>query len=272
MVISPPRPQVQSAALVLDDLTVALGGRQLVRGMRLEIAATERVALIGASGSGKTLTADAVLGTLPPGARVLGSVRVAGVDVTRLPPARRPVAARVAAVGQDPAAALNPLVPVGAQLALPLRNHRRLRGAALADERARLLEAVGLTDAQRVLRSSPGELSGGQRQRVCIAMALASRAGLLVADEPTTALDLVTQAQVVAVLRESTRDTALLFITHDLAVAAALCDRAVVLHDGVVVEDAPITRLLTDPQHEQSAALVRAARAGALPAHAGAAS
>jgi len=188
---------------------------------------------------------------------------VGGVDVTGVHPVRRPAAARVAAVGQDPAAALNPLVPVGAQLALPLR-HRGLRGRELDRRRGELLAAVGLT-GDRVLRSCPGELSGGQRQRVCLAMALASRAGLLVADEPTTALDLVTQAQVVAVLREATRDSALLFITHDLAVAAALCDRAVVLHRGAVVEDAPITRLLTSPQHEQTAALVAAARAGALP-------
>ncbi|MCZ2826437.1 MULTISPECIES: ATP-binding cassette domain-containing protein [unclassified Modestobacter] len=272
MIISPATCAERHAALVVDDLTVSLGGRELVRGVRFEMAATERVALIGASGSGKSLTAAAVLGTLPIGAEVRGSVRVAGTDVSRLPPARRSTAARVAAVGQDPAAALNPLVPVGAQLALPLRNHRGLRGAELARQRAQLLSAVGLDDTERVLRSSPGELSGGQRQRVCIAMALASRAGLLVADEPTTALDLVTQAQVVAVLREASRDAALLFITHDLAVAASLCDRAVVLHAGAVVEDAPITRLLTAPQHEQSAALVAAARAGALPTRAGAAS
>lgn len=272
MIIAPPVPGSGSPALLVDDLAVSLGGRELVHGIRLEVAATERVALIGASGSGKSLTAGAVLGTLPVGAEVTGSVRVAGVEVTRLPAARRPPAARVAAVGQDPAAALNPLVPVGAQLALPLRNHRGLRGAELARQRTELLAAVGLADADRVLRSSPGELSGGQRQRVCIAMALASRAGLLVADEPTTALDLVTQAQVVAVLREATRDAALLFITHDLAVAAALCDRAVVLHRGAVVEDAPITRLLTAPRHEQSAALVRAARAGVHPARVGAAS
>ncbi|NIH68726.1 ATP-binding cassette domain-containing protein [Modestobacter marinus] len=249
-----------------------MSGRRLVHGVRLEVAGTERVALIGASGSGKSLTAAAVLGTLPAGAEVGGSVHVAGVDVTGRAPARRPPAARVAGVGQDPAAALNPLVAVGAQLALPLRAHRGLRGAALDRERAGLLATVGLTDSRRVLASTPGELSGGQRQRVCIALALASRAGLVVADEPTTALDLVTQAQVVALLREATRDTALLFITHDLAVAAALCDRAVVLHEGTVVEDAPITRLLSDPQHEQTAALVRAARAGALPTPVGATS
>jgi peptide/nickel transport system ATP-binding protein len=251
-------------ALVLRALTVRLGGTPLVRDVDLTVGATERVALIGASGSGKSLTAGAVLGVLPPRAQLSGQVLVGGVDVTGVHPVRRPAAARVAAVGQDPAAALNPLVPVGAQLALPLR-HRGLRGRELDRERAELLASVGLTETHRVLRSSPGELSGGQRQRVCLAMALASRAGLLVADEPTTALDLVTQAQVVTVLRAATRGTGLLFITHDLAVAAALCDRAVVLHRGTVVEDAPIARLLATPQHEQTAALVAAARAGALP-------
>ena len=261
MITAPPG---AAPALSLRALSVRLGGTPVVRDVDLTVGATERVTLIGASGSGKSLTAGAVLGVLPPGAEVSGQVLVGGVDVTGVHPVRRPAAARVAAVGQDPAAALNPLVPVGVQLALPLR-HRGLRGRALDRERAQLLASVGLTD-DRVRHSSPGELSGGQRQRVCLAMALASRAGLLVADEPTTALDLVTQAQVVAVLREATRDSALLFISHDLAVAAALCDRAVVLHRGAVVEDAPITRLLSAPQHPQTAALVAAARAGTLPA------
>ena len=250
-------------ALVLRALSVRLGGSPVVRDVDLTVGATERVALIGASGSGKSLTAGAVLGVLPSGAEVSGQVLVGGVDVTGVHPVRRPPAARVAAVGQDPAAALNPLVPVGAQLALPLR-HRGLRGRTLDQERTALLASVGLTD-DRVRHSSPGELSGGQRQRVCLAMALASRAGLLVADEPTTALDLVTQAQVVTVLRAATHGTALLFITHDLAVAAALCDRAVVLHRGAVVEDAPMAQLLAAPRHAQTAALVSAARAGALP-------
>ena len=251
-------------ALQLEALTVRLGGDRVVRDVHLTVGTAERVALIGASGSGKSLTAGAVLGVLPAGAAVSGRVLVGGLDVTGVHPVRRPAAARVAAVGQDPAAALNPLVPVGAQLALPLR-HRGLRGRELDRQRAELLASVGLTETDRVLRSSPGELSGGQRQRVCLAMALACRAGLLVADEPTTALDLVTQAQVVTVLRAATRDTALLFITHDLAVAAALCDRAVVLHRGAVVEDAPMAQLLAAPRHEQTAELVAAARAGALP-------
>ena len=257
-------PAAREPALALRGLSVRLGGVPLLRDVDLTVGTAERVALIGASGSGKSLTAGAVLGVLPPGAEVTGRVLVGGVDVTGVHPVRRPAAARVAAVGQDPAAALNPLVPVGAQLALPLRA-RGLRGRDLDRQLAELLASVGLTD-DRLRHSAPGELSGGQRQRVCLAIALASRAGLLVADEPTTALDLVTQAQVVTVLREATRDTGLLFITHDLAVAAALCDRVVVLHQGVVVEDAPVAQLLAAPRHRQTAALLAAARAGLLPA------
>ena len=247
-------------ALQVDGLTVHLGPRALVRGIDLTLHRGERVALIGASASGKSLTVRAVLGQLPPGVRATGRVRVAGVDVLGVPVPRRPAAARVAAVSQDPSAALNPIVPVGTQLAMPLRNHRGLRGPALGQARSDLLTAVGLADPERVLRSCAGELSGGQRQRVCIALALASQAGVLLADEPTTSLDLVTQAQVVEVLREHTRDAALLFITHDIAVAAALCDRVVVLADGSVVETAPVDRLLADPRHPATRELVTAAR------------
>jgi ABC-type dipeptide/oligopeptide/nickel transport system ATPase component/MFS family permease len=248
-------------ALAVEDLTVSFGARTVVSGVDLVLDPGERVALLGASGSGKTLVARAVLGALPPGARASGRVRVGGVDVLGLPAARRPAAARVAGVSQDPSAALNPLVPVGRQLAMPLRDHR-LHGAALARALGDRLAAVGIEDPDRVLRSCAGELSGGQRQRVCIALALASRAGVLVADEPTTALDLVTQAQVVEVLRGRAADAALLFITHDVAVAAALCTRALVLWEGRVVEQGPLDRLVADPVHPHTRALVRSARRG----------
>lgn len=260
----PPMTGDRPPALDVRGLTVTIDGRPVLRGVDLSMRAGERVALIGASGSGKSLTAGAVLGHLPPGAHATGHIRVGGHDVLGRPPARRPAAARVAAVFQDPGAALNPLVPIGTQLAMPLRSHRGLRGTALDDARTRLLAAVGIEDPRRVLRSCAGELSGGQRQRVCIALALASRAGLLVADEPTTALDLVTQAQVVQVLREHTRDVALLFITHDIAVAAALCDRAVVLADGAVVEAADTGELIERPRHRHTQQLVEIARRSGL--------
>lgn len=251
-------------ALEVRDLTVTIAGRVLVRRVDLSLCAGERVALIGASGSGKSLTAGAVLGVLPPGAHATGHVHVGGHGVLGRPAARRPAAARVAAVFQDPSAALNPLVPIGIQLSMPLRSHRGLRGTALDGARRRLLDAVGLEDIDRILRSCAGELSGGQRQRACIALALASQAGLLVADEPTTALDLVTQAQVVQVLREHSREVALLFITHDIAVAADLCDRAVVLADGAVVEAAEMRELISAPRHRHTRELVEIARRSGL--------
>ena len=256
----PPTTGDSPLALDVRGLTVRIDGRSVVDGVDLSLHAGERMALIGASGSGKSLTAGAVLGQLPPRAHATGHVHVGGHDVRGRPPARRPAAARVAAVFQDPSAALNPLVPIGTQLAMPLRSHRGLRGTELDEARTRLPGAVGIEDPERVLRSCAGELSGGQRQRVCIALALASRAGLLVADEPTTALDLVTQAHVVQVLREHTRDVALLFITHDIAVAAALCDRAVVLADGAVVEAAEMSELISRPRHRHTQQLVEIAR------------
>ena len=250
----------EAPALVVKGLTVTFGRHAAVCGVDLAVAAGERVALIGASGSGKSLTARAVLGALPPAARATGAVRVGGLDVLGVPPARRGPGARVAAVFQDASAALNPLVPIGTQLAMPLRNRGGLRGAALTEALADRLAAVGIEDPPRVLRSTPGELSGGQRQRVGIALAVASRAALMVADEPTTALDLVTQAQVVEVLRRSTEATGLLFITHDIAVAAALCDRAVVLSEGSVVESGPMATLVGAPQHPHTKALVAITR------------
>ncbi|KQS71516.1 ABC transporter ATP-binding protein [Modestobacter sp. Leaf380] len=248
-------------ALQVSGLTLSVAGTRLLHGVDLTVPAGSRVALIGASGSGKSLTAGAVLGRLPAGAVATGAVRVAGDDVLGVPAARRTARTRVAAIAQDPLAALNPLVPVGAQLATPLRHRGGLRGAALRTRAAQLLTDVGLTDPDRVLRSVAGELSGGQRQRVCTAIALASAAGLLVADEPTTALDLVTQAQVVRLLHAHTADSALLFITHDVAVAATLCDRFVVLEAGRVVEDGPTAELVAAPASAHLRELVDAARA-----------
>jgi peptide/nickel transport system ATP-binding protein len=251
------------SALEVTDLVVSVGGTRLLHGVDLVVPAGSRTALVGASGSGKSLTAGAVLGRLPAGAVATGSVRVAGEEVLGVPAARRAASTRVAAVAQDPLAALNPLVTVGAQLSTPLRRRAGLRGTAVRARALELLAAVGLADAERVLRSVPGELSGGQRQRVCTAIALAARAGLLVADEPTTALDLVTQAQVVDVLREHTRGSALLFVTHDIAVAAALCDRVAVLCDGRVVERGPAAELVGAPTSDHLRELVTAARAAA---------
>ncbi len=239
------------ALLEVADLTVSAGDRPLVRGVSLRVDAGERVALLGASGSGKSLTADSVLGTLHPRLRRTGTVRLDGCDVTSAPPRERP---GLAAVLQATASALNPVVRVGRQL--------RLVPDVTPEQVLDLLTDLGL-EAQRVADSYPTELSGGQRQRACLALALLSRPRLIVADEPTSALDTVSQHDVVAAIDQQTSQTgaALLFITHDVALASRLCRRAVILHEGEVVADQPFLGLLDRPGHPAAAELVQAARA-----------
>ena len=255
-------------ALDVRSLSVSLDGTALVHDVDLRIGAGERVALVGASGSGKSLTTQAVLGTLPPGARVRGGVALGGRALR--PAAPRERLGRVAAVQQDSLAALNPLATVGAQLVAAVRAARARGSAADAGlltrrdarrEVVALLAEVGIEDPDGVLPAFAAELSGGQRQRVCLALALLCRADLLLADEPTTALDVVTQARVVELIRRRLDATgqALLFITHDLAVAAALCDRVVVLEAGRVVEAGSMRELVRRPRHAYSRALVQAA-------------
>jgi peptide/nickel transport system ATP-binding protein len=249
-----------TSALVVRDLTVSLRGRALVAGLSFQMAAGERVALLGASGSGKSLTASAVLGQLPDGLTVSGSMQVNGRETVL--GRRLDRTGEFAAVHQDPATALNPMVRLGRQLAFPLLKAGH-SGAEARGRAADLLMSVGLTDPERVLSGYSGELSGGQLQRVCIALALARRFTVLVADEPTTALDVISQAKVLDALRHGTGSTgAMLFITHDLAVAASLCTRALVMQSGRIVEEAPMDQLLAKPRHSYTRQLVEAAEAG----------
>ena len=248
--------------LEVADLRVDLDGVRVLDGVSFTAARGARTAVVGASGSGKSLTAAAVLGQLPVGAQASGSIVVGGHEVLGRPAPQRPPAARVSTVFQDSSTALNPLVRVGVQVAGPLR--RQLGSSARARSAAvELLAAVGLPEPAQVMRRYSGELSGGQRQRVCLALALACRTSLLVADEPTTALDVVTQAAVVDLLRARTGvegGPALLFITHDLAVAAALCEDVVVLDAGRVVQAGPVGELLAAASPPAAARLVAAAR------------
>ncbi len=246
----------------MTGLNIRIGSGLPVSDVDLQIPAGGRLALLGASGSGKSLTAAAVAGCLPPVATARGSIRVGGIEALGRPAARRPAAARVGLVVQDSATALNPMVPVGRQLREPLIRRGVSRSAAAA-EIAGLLSGVGLVDPDRILRSHPGALSGGQRQRVCLALALACDVALLVADEPTTALDVVTQAAVLDLLRERTGGTAgpaLLFITHDIAVAAALCDEIAVMDAGVVVERGAADRIVAAPEHSATRRLIGSAQ------------
>ncbi|MEQ9916504.1 ATP-binding cassette domain-containing protein [Pectobacterium aroidearum] len=244
------------AILQVEDLSLSMGGETKVSEVSFTLFAGERVCLLGASGSGKSLTAKAVIGTPPAGCQVSGSIRVNGEEVGQLKALARPQAGRVSAVFQDSATALNPLMPLGKQLSLALKT-------TSSAELSALLSAMQLDDIPNLLQRYPAELSGGQRQRICITLALLGKTRLLVADEPTTALDVITQQQVLQVLQERSAQPdapALLFITHDIAVAAQLCQRGLVMENGRIVESGSMLQLLNAPQQPYTRSLVAAAR------------
>lgn len=230
--------------LVVDDLCIDAGRTRIVDHVCFEIPHGRRLGLLGPSGSGKSLIASALVGQLPPGITCTGRILVDGHDVAGVPTPRRPRTARPAMVFQDSATALNPIVTVGRQL-------------RTADASA-LLQRVGLRDVERILASHPLELSGGQRQRVCIAMALARESPLVIADEPTTALDVISQAQVLDALREV---ASLLLITHDIAVAAQLCEALIVLDSGCIIESGSAASVLESPRADRTRKMIEAARA-----------
>lgn len=237
--------------LTVHDLSVTAGQRILVSGLEFTIAAGERVTLLGASGSGKSLTAESLLGTLPAGLQRTGRIEVEGVDVSHARPQNR---TGMAAVFQATATALNPLMRVRGQFRLAGHGHR---------EASEVLARLHFDDPDRVLDSYPMQLSGGQRQRVCLALAVLRRPRILVADEPTSALDTMCQAEVVAALREATGPggATLLFITHDVALASQLCERAMVMHEGRIVADEEIATLLARRGDDYVGRLVSAAHA-----------
>ncbi|WP_050569857.1 ABC transporter ATP-binding protein [Dickeya sp. NCPPB 3274] len=243
--------------LDVRQLTLCIDGDLKIHDLSFSLAPGERVCLLGGSGSGKSLTARCLLGALPIGSQLSGSIRLQGHDVAGLPLSQRPPAERPAAIFQDSATSLNPLFTIEAQLRMALKHQQTHQ--ALPD----LLRAVGFSDPHAVLTRYPGELSGGQRQRLCIALALLCERPLLIADEPTTALDVVTQAQVLQTLQDRLQQsprTSLLFITHDITVAAMVCQRALVMENGRLVEQGEMRQLLTHPRHSYTRALVSAAR------------
>lgn len=258
-------PVDSKCVLEVRNLSLSLDQQTLVDDISFSLYEGERVCLIGASGSGKSLTARAINGTLAPYIKVSGEVLVNGDSVAQQPVLVRRAQARAATVFQDTYSALNPLMSVGKQLSLSTNIQSR-------DELLALLKQMQLKDAESLLSRLPSELSGGQRQRLCIAFALLSGANLLVADEPTTALDVLSQQQVIKVLRQCCDDhvcahsehlhgspLSLLFITHDISVAAQLCDRAIVMQDGKIVEQGPLQTLLSQPKHPYTQRLVQAA-------------
>lgn len=254
----------------LDALGVRAGAeRVLVDAVTVSIAPGERLGVIGESGSGKSLTALALLGLLPHPLVARGAARIATADGTVdavTAPQRRLDRVRgttVGAVFQEPLASLDPLMRVGKQLAWPLARHRGLRGEALRRGVLDALAEVQLPEPERVASSYIHEISGGQRQRVAIALALAGSPRLLIADEPTTALDVTVQAGVLDLLqREVTeRGMSLLFISHDLPVVARMTDRVLVMRDGHQIELADTAALLSRPVEEYTRSLVAASRA-----------
>jgi peptide/nickel transport system ATP-binding protein len=258
---------MNTALLQLRDVGVTLGGSIRLQGIDLELAAGEVLGLVGESGSGKSLTALAVAGLLPEGAQVQGQVLLDGENLLALPEAAMD-AHRGAAVGlvfQEPMNALNPLMTLAEQVAEALRLHRPLSRHDAAAHAEAALARVGL---EGLGGRHPHELSGGQRQRGVVAIAMALRPRLLIADEPTTALDVRNQAQVLALLRELVREqgSGLLLISHDLPLVAGFADRIAVLRQGCLVEQGPARALLRAPRQPETAALIAASTLPQRPA------
>ena len=248
----------------IDGLSVAFNGTPALLGIDLAVPAGETLGLVGESGCGKSVTWLAVLGLLPGSAAVGGSATLDGQELVGAPAPvlERVRGGRVAMIFQDPASALNPVHRIGRQVGEAVALHRGLRGAAAAAEALRLLDEVGIPDARNRMATYPHEMSGGQNQRVMIAMALAGRPELLIADEPTTALDVTIQAQILDLLRRLQREhgMALVLISHDLGVVAEMCERVCVMYAGRIVEEADAGALFAGPRHPYTAGLM-----GALP-------
>ncbi|GAA1979776.1 ABC transporter ATP-binding protein [Catenulispora subtropica] len=255
----------RAALLAVDGLRVTVpgAGRPILDGVALTVRDGEAVALVGESGSGKSVTARTALGLFPAGADVSGSVVVGGTEVVGAGSGalKRVRTADAAMIFQDPRAGVNPVRRIGDFLTEPLR---RIRGESKAAATARALEllgAVGLPDPPRHLRQFPHELSGGMLQRVMIAYALTADPRLLLCDEPTTALDVTTQAEIMAILARLRRERGLgmLLITHDLDLAAAVCDRVYVMYAGRIMEAAPSDVLIAAPRHPYTRGLLGSA-------------
>ncbi len=258
--------QTHSRLLVVEVLSVVFQRRGepatvAVDGVSFAVEPGRTLGLVGESGCGKSVTALAIMGLLPRrGVRTAGSVRFEGSELLGLPePAMRDRRGRdLGMVFQDPLSSLNPVLPIGLQVSEVLERHRALPRRQARVQAAELLTRVGIPDPQRRLDEYPHQLSGGMRQRALIAMALACRPRLLIADEPTTALDVTIQAQILALLRELATETgtALIMITHDLGVVAGLCDDVAVLYGGKVVEGGPRHSLFARPRHPYTAGLL----------------
>ena len=257
-----------SPALSIENLVVSLGQNphadRIIDGVSLDVHERETLCLVGESGSGKSVTSLAVMGLLPKGtlAATGGHIKLAGEELIgasdrRL---RQLRATTMAMIFQEPMTALNPVVPVGRQIDEVLRTHTRLDKRARRARILEMMEQVRLPEVERIFASYPHRLSGGQRQRIMIAMALVLEPKLLIADEPTTALDVTTQKQILGLIRDLQRDhgTAVLFITHDMGVVAEIADRVAVMRRGKLVETGPLQAILRAPAQEYTRNLLAA--------------
>ncbi len=253
------------ALLELEQLSITFGDRPAVSDLTLHIAAGEVLGLVGESGSGKSVTALAILRLLDAAAQMSGSIRFAGRDLLSLPAEemRRMRGREVSMIFQEPMTALNPVMAVGEQIAEAIRTHppersRRQVREAVIDA----MHAVALPEPARRMQDYPHQFSGGQRQRILIAMAIVNRPRLLIADEPTTALDVTVQAQILDLLADLRErySLAMLFISHDLAVVSQVADRVAVMRHGLLLEEGPKTAIFQFPQHAYTRSLL-----GAIP-------
>lgn len=248
--------------LQLRDLTVSIAGHQIVSIERFDVPAGRRVGLVGESGSGKTLTAMALAGLQPRDAVLSGSILFEGNEVVGRSP--RGLAAlrgsHIGVVFQDPLGALNPTMRIGRQIAEAVRLTGDLPRAAVRERVRELLEQVQLPEAEAMIRRYPHQLSGGQRQRVLIAIAIASRPRLLIADEPTTALDTTVQRELLELILRLSKEQrmAVLFVSHDLGVVRAVSDHIAVMYGGRLVETGPAGEVIAGPRHRYTEALLAA--------------
>lgn len=250
--------------LEVSDLTVRFGrsGTLAVDGISFTVDSEERLGIIGQSGSGKSVTALAIMGLLPEHAQVTGSIRFNGRELVGLPERdyRRLRGDEISMIFQEPMTALDPTMRVGRQLGEVVALHHEEHRGSIRGEVLDWLGKVGIAEPERIADSYPHELSGGQRQRALIAMALANHPELVLCDEPTTALDVLVQRQILHLLADQLRDRATVFVSHDLAVVREVCPRVAVMLDGRIVEEGHIEQIIADPRHPYTQGLIASAR------------
>ena len=239
------------------------GVNRAVDGVSFQVAEGETLAVVGESGCGKSVTANSILRLIPePPGRIAGSIRFEGTDLLTLdePAMRRIRGNDISMIFQEPMTSLNPVLTIGRQLGETLRLHQGLTKEAAEDRAVEMLNLVGISEARRRVREYPHQFSGGMRQRVMIAMALACNPKLLIADEPTTALDVTIQAQILDLMRDLKRrvGAAIILITHDLGVVAEVAERVMVMYAGRKVEEAPVAKLFRAPRHPYTQGLLGA--------------